>query len=400
MIDWEKANKILSVLDSDMKKIMYYDVLYLCDGGKLKIHRKFLKWLFNFDFNDLKNSILNNKLVVTYPYSRKDHRAFLDSIIKDLNHILITDFRIKLNLNLLVTLQHLFESFFLIKKLKLNLKEFLFIWSNYVFYKNSLYKLNSLDSGSELKKYLSFNSSVTLEALICVCLNKKKNITTYSLTHGQTYINYKTFKPIDIINAINICSEFIIVWGENQKQDLNKNYNFDLENILIGGNPKYSNFLLKKVVKNSKKVLVLLPRRQYLKASLSLLNLLMENNLDIIIKLHPSTNISDFSKYSSFIITNNNIKEIICKNEISYSITFNSSVYYELWSLGIPCFRYSKYENDTYSGLIDKFESSSELNFLIKSLEDSSVFNNDEILSMLQKNLGLGINNYKNILSI
>ena len=400
MIDWEKANKILSILDSDMKKVMYYDILYLCDGRKLNVHRKVLKWLFNFDFTDLKNSILNNKLIVTFPYSRKDHRVFLDSIIKDLNHVLITDFRLKFNLNLFITLKHLFESFFLISKLKLNFKEFLFIWSNYVFYKNSMHELKSLEFGNEVKKYLSFNSSVSLEALICVCFNEKDNITTYSLTHGQTYINYKTFKPIDIINAINICSDFIIVWGENQKQDLNKNYNFNLENILIGGNPKYSNFIIKKAVKNSKKVLVLLPRREYLKGSLSLLNLLMENNIDMIIKLHPISNISDFSKYSSFIITNNNIKEIIHKNEISYSITFNSSIYFELWSLGIPCFRYSKFENDTYPGLNDKFESSSELNLLIESLEDSFIFNNDEIISMLKKNLGVGINNYKNILHV
>ena len=68
-----------------MKKVMYYDILYLCDGRKLNVHRKVLKWLFNFDFTDLKNSILNNKLIVTFPYSRKDHRVFLNSIIKDLN---------------------------------------------------------------------------------------------------------------------------------------------------------------------------------------------------------------------------------------------------------------------------------------------------------------------------
>ena len=399
MINWEKANKILSILDSDMKKVMYYDILYLCDGRKLNVHRKVLKWLFNFDFTDLKNSILNNKLIVTFPYSRKDHRVFLNSIIKDLNHVLITDFRIKFNLNLFITLKHLIESFFLISKLKLNFKEFLFIWSNYIFYKNSMYELKSLEFGTESKKYLSFNSSVSLEALICVCFNEKKNITTYSLTHGQTYIYYKTFKPIDIINAINICSEFIIVWGENQKQDLNKNYNFNLENILTGGNPKYSNFILKKTVKNSKKVLVLLPRREYLKGSLSLLNLLMENNLDMIIKLHPSNNISDFSHYSLF-IDSNNIQEILNKNKISYSITFNSSVYFELWSLGIPCFRYSKFENDYYKGLNDKFESSSELNLLIESLNNFFVFDNDEIKSMLKKNLGLGINNYKNILHV
>ncbi|MDC0289925.1 hypothetical protein OAL28_01020 [bacterium] len=399
MIDWGKANRILSILDSDMKKVMYYDILHLCDGRELDVHRKVLKWLFKFNFSDLKNAILNNKLIVTFPYSRKDHRIFLNSIIKDLNHALITDFRIKFNLNLFITLKHLIESFFLISKLKLNFKEFLFIWSNYIFYKNSMHELKSLDFGNEERKYLSFNGSVSLEALICVCCNEKDNITTYSLTHGQTYINYKNFKPIDIINAVNICSEYIIVWGENQKQDLNKNYNFNLKNILIGGNPKYSNLIFKKVARNSKKVLVLLPRREYLKGSLSLLNLLMENNLDIIIKLHPSSNLSDFSKYSSF-INKDNIKEIINKNDILYSITFNSSVYYELWSLGIPCFRYSKFENDTYSGLNDKFESSSELNLLIKSLEDNFIFNNNEIISMLLKNLGVGINNYKSILQI
>ena len=175
MIDWEKANKILSILDSDMKKVMYYDILYLCDGRKLNVHRKVLKWLFNFDFTDLKNSILNNKLIVTFPYSRKDHRVFLNSIIKDLNHVLITDFRTKFNLNLFITLKHLFESFYLISKLKLNFKEFLFIWSNYIFYKNSMHELKSLEFGSESIKYLSFNSSVSLEALICVCFASVKD---------------------------------------------------------------------------------------------------------------------------------------------------------------------------------------------------------------------------------
>jgi len=399
MIDWHKANKILSILDCDMKKVKNYDILYLCDGRKLNVHRKVLKWLFNFDFTDLKKAILNNKLIVTFPYSRKDHRVFLDSIIKDLNHVLITDFRLKFNLNLCITLKHLFESFFLISKLKLNFKEFLFIWSNYIFYKNSMYELRSLEFGTESKKYLSFNSSVGLEALICVCFNEKNNIATYSLTHGQTYINYKSFKPIDIINAVNICSEFIIVWGENQKQDLNKNYNFNLENILTGGNPKYSSFILKKTDTNSKKFLVLLPRREYLKGSLNLLKLLMENNLDMIIKLHPSSNESDFSKYSLY-ITYDNIEEIIKKNDILCSITFNSSVYFELWSLGVPCFRFSKFENDTYPGLNDKFESSSELNLLIESLEDNLNYSSDEIEEMLKKNLGLGMNNYKNILDV
>ena len=401
MIDFNKAEKILDAFEPNMKKIIYYDILLLCDGQKLNLKKKLFKWLFTFNFSQLANSLNNDKLIVTFPYERKDHKISLDTILSDIDHELINDFSPKFKLNLIVVIKHFFESFYLLFKLNVKLKEFVYIWSNYMFYQNSIHEFNTLNfEKSKEYKYLAFSSSIGIEALICMCLKNKENVTSYSLTHGQNYINYNYYKPIDIINAINICSDFKFVWGETQRIDLNKNYFFPLKKILIGGNPKYKK---QDVFKSNTCIgLVLLPRNANYVTNKYLLDLLKKMNWDFIIKLHPSSKINDYNEYLDFFkfTTTKEIRNVVLEEKISFAISYNSAVYFELISFGIPCYRYGKYENEIFSGLQDKFNSKDELASLLNSSHVFFENNKKEINLILKNNLGLGINNYKNILHV
>ena len=92
-------------------------------------------------------------------------------------------------------------------------------------------------------------------------------------------------------------------------------------------------------------------------------------NWDFIIKLHPSSKINDYNEYLDFFkfTTTKEIRNVVLEEKISFAISYNSAVYFELISFGIPCYRYGKYENEIFSGLQDKFNSKDELASLLNS---------------------------------
>jgi hypothetical protein len=88
-------------------------------------------------------------------------------------------------------------------------------------------------------------------------------------------------------------------------------------------------------------------------------------------------------------------------NEIKYdfSIVNNSTTYYEAMYAGMICFRYEKSENEEFKGLNDKFIDSETLQSRIQyfTFTDNQKLN-DEVENLLINTLGMGINNYKQIL--
>lgn len=400
MINFNKVDYINKILDKKLSKIMYYDTLLLCSNSNINFLNKLIKLFFKIDTRLLEKGKDSQRIIASFPYQRKDHEELFDLAIKGLNSFVIKSFKKKINFN-----TNLFRHYNRLKKIlksqNLTLKEKIFLFGNAVYYLNSLDELNKIEFKNH-NKILLFNSSVREEALISVAFTDKSNVTTYSMTHGQTYVNYKIFKPIDIVNAININSKYIIVWGNNQKRELIENYLFDSKKIIVGGNPKYIINHHNNKKKTNNIGLVLLPRKQYLKSNLYLLDLLKKIKQKFVVLPHPSSNCSDYKKYYKYFDfqIKKKLSEIIKEYNPSFCITFNSSVYYEILNYNIPCFRFSKFENDTYRGLDDSFDNLNRLKLLIKNSDRFIEKNEKKLNEVLKNSLGAGINNYYKILKL
>ena len=391
---------VFECLNDFDKRLLYYDILYLSnkDQRKFKIYRKIFKVFLSYNYDPFLKEIKKNKIICSYPYSRQDHRKLFDEITKKIKCFKIYSYRKKFYFNVKVILNVIYDCKKLIVSKKITFKEKLFLIFNLIFYKNSLSSIKNI-TPDENKKFLFFSSCVGPEMILSIWANEIKKITTYSLTHGQTYIKFKQFDPIDIVNAKNINADYVLVWGNQQKRDLIKNYSYCSKKIIISGNPLFRKILS---YKNKNKLgFVLLPRHVYEKNNLELLKLLSKVNYQFIILPHPSLSKENLNKEHNNLKFDfkNHYRDIIKNYRPSFAITYNSSVYFEIMSFGIPCYRYKKYENDIYKGLKDEFCNINELKYLIGNNENFTKNNFVNFKKLLVDNLGLGIDNYKKVLN-
>lgn len=279
-------------------------------------------------------------------------------------------------------------------KLNLSLKHTFYLISQMVYYCNVLDELESFSKSEEdgsRDKYVAFHSSFGIETVICSFFNLK-HTTTYSLSHGLSYVNYKLYNPMDIVNGENITAKYVFVWGESSKFDLINNFGVPENRVIVAGHPKYhfKRFVPKE---NLKSVVILLGRRIYHDENLKLLSIVnnVANDRFIIsVKLHPSLyTIPDYSelceKYGFKLVDfNTSLTNLLSKNEFDIAISFNTTAYYEAYYNNLVSLRYSDKENEEYPGLHDKFVNEVELRTLlseISSMDKQDLANKvDELL--------------------
>jgi len=399
--------KLHKILSTDFIQITYLKSKFK-KKGFLRIIKHFF---FFYNFNLLKETFNKTDILITCSYKRGDYEELILSIQSNLPNSKYTNLTdLKNAYTLKISLSDLFFAFKLVNKRKklLSFYESLYLISKIVFYLRTIKLLdkNFKDVDFKAKSYIAFNSAFDLETLITQFFNQK-GVKTYHLSHGLNNIRYKIFTPHDFVNGYNINSKFVLAWGESSRDDLTKNYLNGSFKIKIAGNPKYPSKSI--VTKNTfKSCIVFLARPVYEKYNYKLLDLLGQysqtSNIKFSIKAHPYSNqksISELSNKYSFTLIDKNltISKILKDSNYDFAICFNSNVYYEALYHNLITLRYSNNENEDYFGLDDKFGSCEMLTKKINEFKLTPTTKlNKEIEDLLVSSIGMGVNNYKNII--
>lgn len=416
---YEEVNSRLNIRKDgiDYSKVLSRELLMILYNTKRNFsYKKFMKSFFlSLDVSEILGVLRNEKTLVTIDnrFERLDYRQLLLKSTEYIKSFKIVDIS-RLDSRLVINIPNLYWSFKNFKKFRasgFNYGECIFLISRLSFYerlgKDLISGIKRLDN-KKCKNYLAFNSSFGIETLFTQVFNTTNIIQTFSLSHGISYINYSLTKPADFINGFNIQANKVFVWGESSKTDLINNFDVDKSKIIIGGNPKYPQKKINVYLEFSK-CIVFLGRRIYNVSNFELIKVLSEVSqnlkIDFTLKLHPSLDLDMYKKLTSNLniklsLENQSLTEVLTSGNFNFAIAHNTTAYYEAMYFNLPCFRYGYKENEDYFGLNDKFESPEELKNLIlryKSLDKSIINRNVELL--LSQTLGMGINNYAEILN-
>lgn len=243
---------------------------------------------------------------------------------------------------------------------------------------NQIQLLEKAKLSNQITRYICFNSSYKEESVLSQYFNKR-NIETITLQHG-IFCNFKRLIPFDYINFENIQAKKILAWGK-ATTDFFQDKNEDTSRIFTFGNPKYKNIRIDKIHQTFKHCLVLLGRGLYIDTNNKLLetlnqyNILNKNNIIFYIKKHPFLLDEDHRQYANasqniiFLGREHSVEDILKSSLVDFSISVNTTAYYESLVLGKPCLRWTEAENEEFYGMDDKFTSLKELSEKIEALK-------------------------------
>ncbi len=399
----------------DLGKVLAHDLAKVTfnQNGTNRAIEIFHNLFYKIDFNQLKQSMVSNKIVCIYSVDRLDYKHQLDQTFKHIDSTkiwILSDFSWKKSLNIF----RIFKAFFYTLKIsgayQLNFTQIFFLASRLVYYKNlcdQLYKtFDKFDN--EGKVFVAFNSAFTVENLLTQFF-RSQNIRTISLSHC-IFTTYKSFVPLDIINAENIVSEKLLVWGESSRRHLINHFGVSKDSVEVAGNPKYALKVIN-VKQSFKKGVVLLGRKIYEESNFDIVNILKElsntlPNICFELKLHLSLDSTIYKRLCdgtniSVIEGKESLNELFEQKDYDFAIVNNSTAYYEAMYYDMVCFRYEPSENEKFEGLDDYFHNASSLldkisNFQSTNSEDL----NFRVERLLAEAIGMGINQYKELLDL
>jgi hypothetical protein len=175
----------------------------------------------------------------------------------------------------------------------------------------------------------------------------------------------------------------MLTWGQSTIDFLTKK-GFDESRFIVRGNLKYKDFKIESINQQFTKCLVLLGRPLYLDTNDRLLETLTEynkkhnNEIVFYIKKHPfiedkyHTQYADISSNIIFLGREHSVQEVLKSDLVNFSISVNTTAYYESLALGKPCLRWTEEENEDFYGMDDKFENIAELEEKIEMLKSES----------------------------
>lgn len=365
---------------------------------------RILKNLFlSIDPSKLSKLIDSEIIFTTHDY-RQDHQEFVKLVQKEIKRGAILRKVLEKNNSLFIRPVVLFCS--LLQTIsyarEVEIYSLFFIislWSRIVFTKNTLYRLEQVDS-TKLKKLVVFNSSRQNDYLLCAAFGKK-GVRTYSFQHGY-YAKFRGTITEDIINYENIGARYLLCWGGGTINMLRK-VGVDPNKLILAGNIKYPNVDVKKfkTIKQPYNCLVLLGRLPIEQGNFKLLEILSEdqfNKYDL--RLHPSLETQRYKYYESDNVTicssKLTLRELLSQDGYDCAIVYNSTSYYESLSCGVPTFRFNFECSEYFEGFDDEFETLEQLHELAVN---ERLFLADDVKSLLINELGMSVNNYKKILS-
>lgn len=216
-----------------------------------------------------------------------------------------------------------------------------------------------------------FNSSNFPESMLCEYL-RIHGCRTYSLQHGM-YLDYKIL-PFDVINYSNTMADVLLCWGHASKADIEWFYKknnlvkeFECE---VAGYPR--NLKYTKTPELRDAVLVLLPRKIYLKQCVQLLDLLHEVKGErFIIKLHPTLAkneaIASGCLRLKAPVQDGALSECLVGKQYKAVIGFNSSSILEALPFAIRALVYISGADEFDLKGLDRFSTADELSVFLSS---------------------------------
>ncbi|MDH4460937.1 MAG: hypothetical protein QE277_05905 [Flectobacillus sp.] len=352
----------------------------------------------------------SHEKLCTYTYGRKDYESQIHESLKDLSSVTFVCLEwlpYRFYINCRIVLESMVLVFGKMLHVKYNIKTKLYLASKLAMYMSIQRQLekHKFKVSHENKKYITFNSAIATENLLTQFF-KEKCIPTYSLCHSY-FVPYKHFIPIDVINGENIVSDYTLAWGKTFIEDLNRNYAISPDKVLIAGNPKYPKKSI--VIKQTFKVcIVLLGRIFYHESNIKIIKELSKiskkENILFCLKLHPSLDVSLYRQLCDdttlkIIETKESLTELLESDNYDFAIVNNSTAYYEAMYYNLICLRYEPSENESFIGLDDYFHDAESLQAKIVFFKTTNItVLNTEIEYLLQNTIGMGINQYKELL--
>jgi len=290
-------------------------------------------------------------------------------------------------------IRHFFKAFFLIlsraKGYNFNTKLYLTALATRLF--NQISLIEKSDYTGAIKQYICFNSAFKDESLLTEFFNKR-NVETITLQHG-IFCDFRLFIPFDYINYDNLIARKVLCWGQSTIDYLKSN-GFSDDRLIMMGNPKYKDIQIKVPERPLTRCLVLLGRNIYNETNGKLLRLLREYNrkhnnaLLFYLKKHPFLLDSDHREYASvndnliFLGKEHSVQEVLKSGLVNFSISVNTTAYYESLALGKPSLRWAECENEEFYGMDDKFYNLSDLE---KKLADLQQIPDEELEKQMKQ---------------
>lgn len=341
----------------------------------------------------------------------QDHTRLLDAIVDEIDDAIIIPknarrlslvFNLK---NIVVSFREIFDQLKSLTSFKIRL----YFFSRLVYYKKFIDELEKTDAKVNIRAYVSFLSCMTDDSIYCQFF-KKRGVATYCIQHGAyaSEIEYRNRIPLDVVNIENFQADYMLGWGDSMRTSMLRQ-GFQNEQFILAGNPKYKGIKDVTLEKSEfKSVIVCLARDFYLDENIQLLQIVFKLNslgIDVFVKYHPRSNADNYdgvieAKNVTKVNSSSSLKNLIFEHDIDFAIVYNSTVYYELYTIGIIPFRFEHNENDILFGLDDGFTDFHSLKMKIQDfkLRDFADLSR-KATAMVNRFCCLGTNNYKDILS-
>ena len=179
--------------------------------------------------------------------------------------------------------------------------------------------------------------------------------------------------------------------------------------LLLVGNPKYTQWEIDKVKQSFKKCLVFLGGKGGELVNEEVIEIIQKlsktmTDIEFFIKLHPQNLDDTYYKEMAqgckmeIVPTNENLSTLLSKDDFDFTVSYNltTTVYYESLCYGLPCFRYNRDKIINVYGLEnDNFSTVEELRERIlyfQQVESSMLL--VEVREMLKQTMGINLDNY------
>jgi hypothetical protein len=244
---------------------------------------------------------------------------------------------------------------------------------------NQIYWIEKIPFPSTVERYICFNSAYKEESILTSYFNNHQ-IETITTQHG-IFCDFKQVIPFDIINHENLISKKLLSWGQSTV-DYMADKGMDSSRFILSGNLKYKNTEIGTIHQTFKSCLVLLGRELYIDTNNKLLEVLTEynkqhgNSIKFYIKKHPFLMDEEHKKFANisrnmiFLGKEHSVQEVLRSDLVDFSISVNTTAYYESLALSKPCLRWTESENEVFYGIDDKFENMQEFEGKIRALRE------------------------------
>ena len=271
----------------------------------------------------------------------------------------------------------------------------------YIFLCNTIIELDKIDF-SKVNKYLCQCHVLGFENLLTQYF-RNKGIETFSLQEG-IYFVYKKNIVLGSIAYELFETDHLLCWGQYTKDEY-KEYGIDPTRLSVAGYPKYAHTKPLKAGNEFKNLLVILAGPIFGDVNLRLLKMFnkLKNEFDVILKSHPS-NFSEVELYAhkhglTIVPKTQTIGDCIESGLYDFTIAVNTTAYYESWIAGVPSIRYYDERFDVFYGFDDTFSNEDEFFSLITKYK-KALPSQEEVNQMLEYAIGVGIDNYDEIINI